>query len=147
MGKQPDKAGWLRLALGSACSLMLAGAMVTMPASVFPLWVRVCGLVLDILALLCIIGVGVMIVVGVLALLSISAFNPPADLAIVGLLLLPILGWRLLFHVGRRIRHLPAVDTRLRDAAAGRLLWPDIALGLTVGAAIAVASAASGLPW
>ncbi|MEQ7124931.1 hypothetical protein ABN034_10450 [Actinopolymorpha sp. B11F2] len=49
MSMRPDKAVWLRLALGSACSLTLAGAMVTMPASVFPLWVRVCGLVLGVL--------------------------------------------------------------------------------------------------
>jgi uncharacterized membrane protein YccC len=49
MSKLPDEVGWLRLAVGSACSASLASAMVTMPESVFPLWVRICGIVLGIL--------------------------------------------------------------------------------------------------
>jgi hypothetical protein len=117
----------------------------TNPPKAASRWVAV---VLNVLSLL-VVGVSFLVLLALLTqfVVAVGWLQRPADVAIVGVLLLPILGWRLLFHVGRRIRHLPAVETRLRGAAAGRLLWPDIALGLTLGAAIAVASVASGLPW
>ena len=49
MRKRPGEVGWLRLALGTFCSVALARLMVTMPDSVFPLWARVGGLVLGVL--------------------------------------------------------------------------------------------------
>jgi hypothetical protein len=75
------------------------------------------------------------------------AWFQPSTLGGIGLLVLPVLAWCVMRYISRRVRRLPAVDTTLRNATTGRIVWPDVALSLTVGAAIAVAAAASSLPW
>jgi hypothetical protein len=84
----------------------------TNPPKAASRWVAV---VLNVLSLL-VVGVSFLVLLALLAqfVYAVGWLQRPADLAIVGVLLLPILGWRLLFHIVRRVGHLPAVVRRLR---------------------------------
>ena len=117
----------------------------TSPHNTTPRWVLV---MLSILAMT-VFNTTFWLVLGIAAVLLVAIrwFYHPGELVMIGILLLPVLVWQRVIDVGRRARQLPAVNTTLRKAADGRLVWPDPIPDLGVGGGIAVAAGASDLPW